>query len=126
MIVQVQEILHAMMHATQRCLFTSLATASFRKVAFCLTGPYLTRRATIGRLANSPQGLPPGEGRFAWNPQHKRSISFGLPCRPGGSISAQTAVRRGYVNDKCDYRPNEIPVRYNVPMYIHQSYITPN
>ena len=31
-----------------------------RKVFFCLTGPYLTGRATIGRLE-----LPPGEGRFS-------------------------------------------------------------
>ena len=30
-----------------------------RKVFFCLTGPYLAGRATIGRLE-----LPPGEGRF--------------------------------------------------------------
>ena len=33
--------------------------AFIRKVFFCLTGPYLTGRATIGRLE-----LPPGEGRF--------------------------------------------------------------
>ena len=26
----------------------------YRKVFFCLTGPYLTRRATIGKLANPP------------------------------------------------------------------------
>ena len=34
-----------------------------RKVFFCLTGPYLTGRATIGRLE-----LPPGEGRFVGPP----------------------------------------------------------
>ena len=34
-----------------------------RKVFFCLTGPYLTGRATIGRLE-----LPPGEGRFVCEP----------------------------------------------------------
>jgi hypothetical protein len=33
---------------------TSLLTVLSRKVVFCPTGPYLTRRATIGRLANSP------------------------------------------------------------------------
>ena len=38
--------------------FRALA-ARHRKVFFCLTGPYLTGRATIGRLE-----LPPGEGRF--------------------------------------------------------------
>ena len=36
---------------------------SFRKVIFCLTGPYLTRRATIGRLEP-----PLGRGRFVWHP----------------------------------------------------------
>ena len=33
------------------------------KFVFCLTGPYLTGRATIGRLE-----LPPGEGRFVCEP----------------------------------------------------------
>jgi hypothetical protein len=30
------------------------APTTLEKLVFCLTGPYLTRRATIGRLANSP------------------------------------------------------------------------
>jgi hypothetical protein len=34
----------------------------YRKVFFCLTGPYLTRRATIGKLANPPLA---GGGSFA-------------------------------------------------------------
>ena len=48
----------------QRTIFSSvprvfririeIAGNSHRKVFFCLTGPYLTRRATIGRLANPP------------------------------------------------------------------------
>ena len=33
------------------------------KFVFCLTGPYLTGRATIGRLE-----LPLGRGRFVWHP----------------------------------------------------------
>ena len=38
-------------------------TSLLGKFVFCLTGPYLTGRATIGRLE-----LPPGEGRFVEPP----------------------------------------------------------
>ena len=44
-------------------LHTQQATGFPRKVVFCLTGPYLTRRATIGRLEP-----PLGRGRFVWHP----------------------------------------------------------
>ena len=44
-----------------------------RKVFFCLTGPYLTGRATIGRLE-----LPPGEGRFVGPPLRATPTHNGL------------------------------------------------
>ena len=47
---------------TRRVLYP-LECRDPRKVFFCLTGPYLTGRATIGRLE-----LPPGEGRFVGPP----------------------------------------------------------
>ena len=95
MIVQVQEILHAMMHATQRCLFTSLATASFRKVAFCLTGPYLTRRATIGRLANSPPRAPPWRGAVRLEPPAQAKYQFWPTVQARGfDLSADRSTAR--------------------------------
>ena len=69
--------------------------APHRKVFFCLTGPYLTRRATIGRL-NGRLELPLGRGRFVDPPQASTklvsrntrdtsSITAKSPRRPGGS-----------------------------------------
>ena len=42
---------------------TEQRSSAVGKFVFCLTGPYLTGRATIGRLE-----LPPGEGRFVEPP----------------------------------------------------------
>jgi hypothetical protein len=50
---------------------------TIEKLVFCLTGPYLTRRVTFGRLE-----LPLGRGRFVcdpppkWNP-HKYNGLYG-------------------------------------------------
>ena len=44
---------------TARYIKIQWDTYRIGKFVFCLTGPYLTGRATIGRLE-----LPPGEGRF--------------------------------------------------------------
>ena len=59
------------------------------KLVFCLTGPYLTRRATIGRLE-----LPLGRGRFVWNPPMKP---------PAQVLTAFTARAPGFINydDDC-------------------------
>ena len=47
-----------------RCYFNAVLVPSLcppvEKFVFCLTGPYLTRRATIGRQANGPLGLAEG------------------------------------------------------------------
>ena len=45
--------------------------ARHRKVFFCLTGPYLTGRATIGRLE-----LPPGEGRFVGEAARHKVLTY--------------------------------------------------
>ena len=57
----------------------------FRKVFFCLTGPYLTRRATIGRLANPP--LAGGGSSLGLQPPYERAAAaagweFTLPFLP--------------------------------------------
>ena len=51
---------------------------SFRKVIFCLTGPYLTRRATIGRLEP-----PLGRGRFVWHPPTSHPHKYNGLYGPG-------------------------------------------
>ena len=53
--VQVQEL--------ELELTTLIRIRGIEKFVFCLTGPYLTRRATIGRLE-----LPLGRGRFVYDP----------------------------------------------------------
>jgi hypothetical protein len=48
-----------------RCYFNAVESCPpVEKFVFCLTGPYLTRRATIGRQANGPLGLAEGGARL--------------------------------------------------------------
>ena len=48
----------------------------YHEFVFCLTGSYLTRRATFGRLE-----LIPGEGRFVYLPL-SRVVTFSLVFTP--------------------------------------------
>ena len=64
------------------------------KFVFCLTGPYLTGQATIGRLE-----LPPGEGRFVDPPTGSHSGSAapvavqGRLCRETLSLSETETIK---------------------------------
>jgi hypothetical protein len=54
-----------------------------RKVFFCLTGPYLTRRATIGRLAD---GTPPWQRADRWTPLRAAPTSITAYTVRGSSV----------------------------------------